>query len=160
MLEVSTTVAAPADRVWSLVGDPTRMGEWSPECARVEWIGPATGPAVGARFKGHNRRGWRRWTTLGTVARYEPGREVAWDVNYFGFAVSRWSYLVEPAGDGTTCRLVERFEDHRGPLFHLLGPAARGVRDTEAHNRAGMEQTLARIKAAAESAESPVSGEG
>jgi hypothetical protein len=46
--------------------------------------------------------------------------------------------------------VVESFRDRRGRAFHLLGPAARGVKDVDAHNRAGMEETLARIKAAAE----------
>jgi hypothetical protein len=31
------------------------MGELSPECRRCEWIAGATGPAVGARFKGTNQ---------------------------------------------------------------------------------------------------------
>lgn len=144
-------IEVPSDRVWELVGDPARMGEWSPECRRVEWVGAATGPAQGARFKGHNRLGWRRWTTLGTVVRYEPGREVAWDVSFAGLPVSRWGYRLEPADDRTACVLVESFEDRRHPVMSVLSPAARGTFDTEAHNRAGMEHTLARVKAAAES---------
>jgi hypothetical protein len=35
-------------------------------------------------------------------------------------------------------------------LLQVLGPVVRGVKDVDAHNRAGMEQTLARVKAAAE----------
>jgi len=45
-------MAASADRVWDLVSDITRIGEFSPETFEAEWLGDATGPAVGARFRG------------------------------------------------------------------------------------------------------------
>ncbi|HEV7826851.1 MAG TPA: SRPBCC family protein [Mycobacteriales bacterium] len=151
MIEVSTYVDASPDRLWALIGDPTRMGEWSPECRRVVWTGGATAPAVGARFTGYNRIGWRRWSTTGTVAVHEPDREVAWDVTLGPLPVARWGYRIEPAGEaGGGSTLVEYFEDRRGVLVKVLGSAARGVGDTEAHNSAGMAQTLDRIKAAAE----------
>ena len=53
-----------------MVADLPRMGEWSPECQRVEWEDGATGPAEGARFVGHNRggpRGLMRWSRRGRV---------------------------------------------------------------------------------------------
>src|SRR4029077_16460812 len=45
-LDVSTHIDAPADRVWALLADPTRMGEWSPECQRVTWRGRVQTPAL------------------------------------------------------------------------------------------------------------------
>ncbi|MHB2023712.1 MAG: SRPBCC family protein [Mycobacteriales bacterium] len=147
-VEVSVQVAAEPARVWELVGDPARMGQWSPECYRVDWIDGASGPAVGARFHGHNRLGWRKWTTTGQIVTYESGRALAFDVSLFGRPVARWSYLVEP--DGSQTRLTEKFLDRRDKIFRLLGPAARGVSDTEKHNRAGMLATLERIRLAAE----------
>ena len=149
-VEVHTRIEAPPDQVWELIGDPTRMGEWSPECQKVEWTGGATGPGLKARFKGHNRLGWRRWTTTGTIVRYEPLVEVAWNVEFGLFPVAEWSYRIDADPDRAGCTVVESFVDRRGRLLHTLGPAARGVKDVDAHNRAGMEQTLARIKAAAE----------
>jgi uncharacterized protein YndB with AHSA1/START domain len=149
-VEVTTHIDASSDRVWELIGDPTRMGEWSPECRRVDWVGGATGPRLQARFRGHNRQGWRIWTTTSTIVRYEPGREIAWDVGMVGFAVAHWRYRIDPEPGGEACTLVESFRDRRGSLFQALGPVARGVKDVAAHNRAGMEQTLARIKAGAE----------
>jgi uncharacterized protein YndB with AHSA1/START domain len=149
-VEVRARIDASPDRVWELIGDPTRMGEWSPECERVEWAGGATGPGLKARFKGHNRLGWRRWATSCTIVRYDPWREVAWNVDIAMFPVAEWSYRIEAGQEGGGCEVVESFRDRRGRAFHLLGPAARGVKDVDAHNRAGMEETLARIKAAAE----------
>ena len=148
-IEVRTDIAAPAERVWELIGDPTRMGEWSPECQNVSWLGSSRQPAVGATFRGSNRNGWRRWSTKGTITSYEPGRAIAWDVTLV-VPVARWSYRIEGDPGASSCTLVESFTDHRGRLMKVLGGIGRGVRDVESHNRHGMEQTIARIKAGAE----------
>jgi len=149
--EVSTYVAAPAQRVYELVADLPRMGEWSPETQRVEWLGGASAASPGARFAGHNRIGrLRRWSTKGTVVAATPGRELTFDISsLFGLPVARWSYEIEPAGDG--CRVTESTEDRRGALIRWAGLVATGVRDRAAHNREGMRVTLERLKAAAES---------
>lgn len=148
--EVSTRVEAPADKVFEMVSDLSRMGEWSPECVRVEWLGGATRTAVGARFKGHNRRGPRRWSTKGKVVVLEPGK-VAFDItSVANLPVARWTYTVTPEGDGA-CTLAERWDDRRGPMLNVLGRLATGVKDREEHNTKGMEETLQRIKSAAES---------
>lgn len=150
--EVSTGVAAPAEKVFAMVSDLSRMGEWSPECVRVEWLGGATGTAVGARFKGHNRRGPRRWSTKGKVVSLEPGKEVAFDItSVANLPVARWTYSVAPDGDGA-CTLTERWDDLRGPVVKVLGRLATGVKDRDEHNTKGMEETLQRVKSAAEAA--------
>src|SRR6516164_8358053 len=59
-------------RIYGLVSDLPRMGEWSPECERVEWTGTTTVAAEGARFVGRNRGGpfrLMRWSRHGR-ARY------------------------------------------------------------------------------------------
>jgi hypothetical protein len=56
-------IDARPDAVYTVVSDVTRMGEWSPETTKCEWIDGATGPAAGARFKGSNKRGFVRWST-------------------------------------------------------------------------------------------------
>jgi ribosome-associated toxin RatA of RatAB toxin-antitoxin module len=35
-------INAPPEKVYALVTDVSRMGEWSPECVRAEWVGGAT----------------------------------------------------------------------------------------------------------------------
>jgi hypothetical protein len=52
-------MAASTERVWDLVSDVTRVGEFSPETFEAEWLGGASGPEVGARFRGHVRRNGR-----------------------------------------------------------------------------------------------------
>jgi hypothetical protein len=94
--------------------------------------------------------GWRRWSTTSTIVGYEPGREIAWEVGYGGFPIARWAYRIDADPGGEACIVVETFRDRRNQLFQAFGPLVRGVRDVAAHNRAGMEKTLASIKAAAE----------
>ena len=70
-------IHASAGNVYGLVAELTRMGEWSPECRRVDWQDGATSPAVGAKFVGHNRGGpfkLMRWSRHGRVLTADPGR--------------------------------------------------------------------------------------
>ena len=46
IVTVERDMAAPAEQVWSMISDVTRMGEWSPEAVGADWLGDATGPAV------------------------------------------------------------------------------------------------------------------
>ena len=54
--EVSVHMAAPPEKVWALVSDVTRIGEFSPETFEARWTRGSTGPEVGASFKGHVKR--------------------------------------------------------------------------------------------------------
>ena len=56
---VTLHIDAPPEKVWGLVSDITKMGEYSPEVFEAEWLGGATGPAVGARYRGHVKRNER-----------------------------------------------------------------------------------------------------
>jgi uncharacterized protein YndB with AHSA1/START domain len=144
-----TFIAAPAHRVWSLVSDVTRMGEWSPETRSCQWKGGANGPEAGAKFSGRNRRGHRVWATSCVVTEADPGRAFAFRVSSFGMPIAQWSYEVTDAPGG--CELTESTVDRRGLPMFVLGPLVSGVRERADHNRAGIVRTLAAIKAAAES---------
>jgi uncharacterized protein YndB with AHSA1/START domain len=155
MTTVSIDIDAPAEAVWALVSDLTRMGEWSPETTKVEWTGGSTGPAVGATFKGSNRQGVRRWSTTCTIVACDPPRELAWDVTtVLGLKIAQWRYVIEPTGE-LSCRLTESTVDQRNGVAKVLGNLATGVKDRTDHNAAGMRATLERIKAAAEPALRP-----
>ena len=149
-VSVTREIAAPADRVWALVSDLARMGEWSPENTGGRWTRGATGPAVGARFRGSNANGWRRWRTDAVVTRCDPGACFEFDVSAFGLSVARWTYDLESTGSG--CRVTESFTDTRGRIARTLGGPVSGVTDRPNHNRDGMEQTLANLAVAAEGA--------
>lgn len=150
---VSIEIAAPPEDVYRLVSDITRMGEWSPECRHCSWTGGATGPAVGARFKARNkgRRG-PSWSTTPVVTAAEPGREFAFNRSGPGIGSYTWRYVFEPTATGT--RLTESFDVER-PLpkaMAWLTAKWTGSADRDADLHEGMSTTLARIKAAAESA--------
>ena len=148
-VSVTTEVEAPPERIYDLVSDVTRMGDWSPEAVGARWLRDASGPAVGARFKGKNQKGWRRWSTTCEVVEADRGRRFAFRVTSVGgLPVATWRYRMERAGDRTT--LTEEWTDDRAGVMNLLGKLATGVADRKEHNRAGMEQTLASLKAAAE----------
>jgi hypothetical protein len=149
----STEVSADPQRVWELVSDLPAMGRFSPENAGGRWTRGATGPAVGARFTGVNRRGPRRWSTQVVVTRSEPGRAFAFDVSSFGLAVSRWTYELEPTAAG--CRLTETWEDRRGALVVVGGRLLTGVADREGFTADSIERTLAAVKRVAEAGASP-----
>lgn len=146
-LPISATVdiAAPPARVWELVGDVTRMPEWSPELRRLRLMG--RGPArVGSTLLGLNRRGWVAWPTSSTVTRLEPGRAVAWRTRESG---ATWTYELEKTPRGT--RLTARRDL---PAFTLgtsvLGPVIGGAAGHDRELSAGLATTLDRIRNAVE----------
>lgn len=145
---VEERMAAPPAVVYQLVSDVTRMGEWSPETTSCRWLGGAVSATVGARFKGSNRRGWHRWSTTGRVTSAEPGRRFAFDVDLFGIPVAEWAYDIAAEEGG--CRVTERWADRRPTWLEKVSPLATGVTDRAEHNRAGMAETLRRLRAAAE----------
>jgi uncharacterized protein YndB with AHSA1/START domain len=145
--EVSVDVAAPPQRVWALLTDVTQMGRWSPECWSCNWLDGADRPAPGARFTGRNRRGLMRWTTTCTVVAADEPSHFAFEVDQSGM---RWGYRFE--GDGGRTRVTEyRQEVRPKPWWVNLAYAARLLgRDPDAIVRRGMDETLRRLKAAAE----------
>jgi len=147
-ISVSQSVGAPAQQVWEMLSDLPRMGEWSPENRGGTWVKGATGPAVGARFKGANANDKKNWKTDAKVTTCVPGTAFAFDVSVAAFAVATWSYTIEATPSG--CVVTETWTDKRGKLVKALGGPVSGVADREVHNRSGMETTLANLAAAAE----------
>lgn len=145
---VSREVAAPPAAVWELLADLTRMPEWSPENDRVEWTGGATGPALGARFKGRNHHGKHSWSSAGRITAFEPERRLAFAIAAGPLPVSEWGYVLEPTDGGTL--VTESWTDRRNGLVKVVSKLVSGVEDRAEHNRAGMGQTLEQLAAAAE----------
>ena len=144
----SLAMAADPERIWAMVTDVSRMGEWSPENERGEWLDGATGAVVGARFKGTNRRGKSRWTTTCEVVEAEPGRSFAFRTS--GSPRTLWRYRFEQV-DGATL-VTESFEMARplGAFARLLTRVTTGVTDRRGDMEDGVRTTLARLKEAAE----------
>lgn len=150
-MQGSATVhmAAPADKIWNLIADVRNIGQFSPETFEAEWLDGATGPAVGARFRGHVKRneiGPVYWTVC-RVTTCEPDREFGFEVLVGARPVNNWHYQLTPSGDGTD--VTESFRMNSSPLttlyYWLFGGYLRQRR-----NIRDMAKTLRRIKDVAE----------
>jgi hypothetical protein len=142
---VTVRMAAPAEKIWDLIADVRNTGRFSPEVFESEWLDGATGPALGAKFRGHVRRneiGPVYWTTCRVTA-CEPGREFGFAVLGPGdTAVNNWHYRLTPRDDGTD--VTESFRMICSPLisvFRVFGGFLR-----ERRNLRDMRTTLERIK--------------
>ena len=152
-ISASAVVQAPPETVWAMVADVTRMGEWSPETTACEWIDGATGPEVGATFKGHNKRGpVSRWTTTCTVTECEPGRVFAFAVGGAAQPDNIWRYSFVPAAEGTMVTETCEFPKPMSLPFKVITFVTLGVRDRESDLKRGIEQTLAKLQVAGRAA--------
>ena len=155
-VEVETFVDAPIDAVWELVSDIDLPGRFSDEFQGADWLDGATGPAVGARFRGRNfHPAIGHWETVATVIELEHRRRLGWSVNDVDNPASSWWFELTPGGNGTRLRQRAR-----------LGPGPSGLsveidvhpEDEErivarrlAEHRVNMQRTVDGIRSLAES---------
>lgn len=147
-VQAGAHVAVPPETLYDMISDLPRMGEWSPENHGGEWVGGATGAAVGARFRGRNVLRWRRWSTISTIETADPGERLAFTVSVAGITGARWTYEFTASGDGTD--IVERWEDLRVAPLRAISGLLSGAQDRADHNLDGIKQTLAALKRSAE----------
>jgi uncharacterized protein YndB with AHSA1/START domain len=146
-LRAETVVDAPPGRVWAVLADLSRMGEWSPELVRMVPLKPG-GLRVGQWYLGINRRKGVVWPTRSVVAEVSAGRRLAWDTRSSG---ARWIWELSAEGEAT--RVVHRRPVPRSLtlMSRLFAPAFLGGNDVHAEElEAGMAQTVSRLKAAVE----------
>ena len=145
---VTVRMNASPETVWGLVSDVTRIGEFSPETFEAVWLRDATGPAVGAYFKGHVKRngvGPVYWTKC-KVEHCVPGADFGFVVLVGDQEVNHWRYQLTPSDEGTEVTESYRLETRAwSKIYWTLLGWARGKT-----NREGMTQTLNRLKAIAE----------
>lgn len=114
VVEVSVDIEADIDTVWSFVTDINVSGQFQDEFQRAEWIDD--GPALEARFTGHNERKGAEWDTTSWVTTYEPKRAFGWVVSDRDNPGSQWTFRLEPRGPGV------HLTYHR-----ILGPGPSGI---------------------------------
>jgi uncharacterized protein YndB with AHSA1/START domain len=97
--------ASPTE-VWQTVVDVRRQPGWSCEARKCEWSPPANQAAAGARFRGHNRRGFRRWTRENEVTNVEPDQVLCWRTlpSRLYPDSTDWRVELRPDGAGTEVR--------------------------------------------------------
>ncbi len=151
LLEDTIDIAAPADKVWSLVSDIPAMAKWSPQVLRSSVKGGVV--REGATFRNLNRDRFLVWPTNGKVVRFDaPGTDGTGEI---AFRIKEnktvWSFLLEPSGEGT--KVTQRRETPQGISgisLNLTKVAFGGQERFTQVLRDGMRQTLERIKAEAE----------
>ena len=146
-LEATIEIDAPPEKVWALVSDIERMSSWSPQVIRSTIDGDVVG--VGTTFTNDNRQDDVTWPTNARVERFDPPREFAFKVKENRLI---WSFVLEPLPDGGT-RVTERREcpDQITDLsVSFTNTYLGGVDAFTERQRAGMQQTLDRLKADAE----------
>ena len=146
LLQAQVDIDAPVAKVWSLVSDLSRMPQWSPQCRLMKALGPAR---QGTTTINLNRRGRMFWPTTSVVTEVIPDKKIA-----FRVPINRtiWTYELEPTETGT--RLTEsRHAENGTTAFSNMSINALmgGVPSFERELVEGMNATLSRIKAAAES---------
>ena len=145
LLQAEVDINAPVSRVWGLVSDLSRMPQWSPQCRMMKLLGPLR---PGTRTINLNRRNMLFWPTTATITEVIPERKIAFRIP---INTSVWSYELEATVTGT--RLVETRHAENGVRAvstAVTKAALGGVDSFESELLEGMNQSLARIKAAAE----------
>jgi hypothetical protein len=132
--------------VWSLISDFRRMPQWSPQCRLMRPLGPLR---PGSRTFNLNRRNLLVWPTTSTVVELVPEQKLAFRVNLNNTV---WSYELQPIPNGT--RVIESRHAENGvkPISSMAVNALMGgTTSFESELVEGMNASLAKIKAAAES---------
>ena len=130
--DVSTVVAAPIAAVWQVVTDIPRVGEWSHECRRVEWLEGATQARPGTRFRGMNKAGPVTWSRVNEVVLADEPTSFVWrTVPTRLYPDScEWTIELEQTDGGT--RITQSYRVVRRPpavlfrLYPILAPDHRG----------------------------------
>jgi Polyketide cyclase / dehydrase and lipid transport len=152
---VSLHMNARPEDVYALVADVTRTPEFSPEILKCEWLDGATEAKVGARFAARNKVPRRPpWTNKPVVTTVEPGKKFAFARTETGGGTVEWTYEFTAERDGTL--VTESYEVTKPiPAFgwFIIGTLFNR-KDRRTDLRLGMQQTLERICAVAESQQS------
>ena len=138
----SIDIECPPEAAFTAIVDLPNMNRLSPENTGGEWIGSATGPRVGAKFKGTNAREKDSWYTIAKVITYDPPHRFAFNVSFKMFNIARWEFSVEPAPGG--CRVTETWTDRRNAIVRKQGDADGFVRAE--YTKTSIRTTLERLK--------------
>lgn len=151
LIESSVEIDAGRDAVWAVVGDPSRMPEWSPMVAGVRWVGDGPHPRVGSRFSNKNTLGELVWLTHAEITDLEPATRLVFRVEE-NWAV--WSFHLADAPSGRTL-LTQRRETPEGitDLSKELTDGFMGGQDAfQTQLLASMDATLESIRDAVQGA--------
>lgn len=118
----STSVAAPADKIYALVADPRHWKEWGiwsrrDPAMKITYSGPPEGAGAGWAWQSESQGDGKMSFTAA-----EPGKRVAYDLYFPDFGTTSHGDLVFAAeGSGTKVTWTMNGDMGRNPLFHWMG---------------------------------------
>lgn len=146
LLQASIDIDAPVDKVWGLISDLRLMPQWSPQCRLMKPLGPVR---PGTRTLNLNRRKFLFWPTTSRLTEVIDKQKLAFLVEANNTV---WTYELEPTATGTRVTESRHAENGTSAVSNALVNALMGgVPSFEDELVEGMNASLARIKAAAES---------
>jgi uncharacterized protein YndB with AHSA1/START domain len=138
-------VPATPERLWPLIDDPARMGEWFAFADRMELV---EGEGLGRRQRLHGHWGRKRSEIDQEIVAYDPGRELGWrhlaerldgkPAPRFA-AETVFTITLVPEGNQTLVKLVSR----QVPASRLRGLVMRLFGGREVAKL--LEQSLAKL---------------
>jgi uncharacterized protein YndB with AHSA1/START domain len=144
----SVVIDAPAETLYDMLADVTRMGEWSSACTGATWDEGA-GPAAteGAWFTGHNLMGDRAYDAHCEIVAAERPTSIAWMQGGRHAGVTEWRYRFTLVDGGT--EVTESWT-------HIRPFSADRVDDDMAKAMrtafdGGIQETLSKLKTSVES---------
>jgi uncharacterized protein YndB with AHSA1/START domain len=142
-VSTSTTIDAPPSRVFAILADPRRHPKIDGSGTVQSVTGDPARLHLGSRFGARMRLLGAPYPVRNRVVEFEDGSLIAWR----HIAPHRWRYELAPTAEGGT-RVTETWDTSRYP-----GPTALWLKvgGYPERNRRGMEATLVKLKALAES---------
>jgi uncharacterized protein YndB with AHSA1/START domain len=157
-VEVETYIDAPPSRVWELVTDIELPARFSAEFQGATWLDDASGPAVGASFRGRNQhQAVGEWETTSFVVACERERVFGWAVIDPAHPSASWRFELQPEGTGT--RLKQWAQVGPGPSGLSVAIEQRPDKEERIierrleEHRENMRRTIEGIKELAERAD-------
>lgn len=171
-ISASTTVNAPASKVWQRVTDLSAMGQRSPQCKKMILLprgssssnssapgtanaagagAPAPTPAPGTVTINFNRQGLLWWPTWAVVTEVVPEKVFEFKIPLNG---TRWRFELTPTADGAQTVLTEKRLVPGGNTSLvsrvLVAAVLGGEEKFEASLQEGIQQTIRALAREAE----------
>jgi hypothetical protein len=145
VVSVERFIAAPADRIFELLADPSRHHDIDGSGSVRDAKGRPPRLTMGAQF-GMSMHLGMNYSMTNEVIEFDDGKRIAWQTRPSGRLQGRffggriWRYELEPADGGTLVRESWDISQEKGPIKSLLG-----IGRSKEHTRAAMEKTLVNI---------------
>lgn len=121
--ETTVELAAPPERVFELLMDPNRLGDWVTAHRSVSEV-PVGGLEEGSSFRQKLRLARVAFEVEWTVTKLDPARRTEWKGSGPRGARARVVYELKPSGEGTSFHYLNELELPAGAAGKAAGRLA------------------------------------